>query len=463
MLTQVLEDVCRRGGGTRACTRQSPARRARLPVRFETTPGAVLPGAVVEASSPALIEGRRSAVTDGQGQYSIVDLRPGLYTVTFALEGFSRVVREGVQLPSNFTATVDVTLNLSTLQETVTVSGASPVVDVTQTQRTTVFTRELMNAIPTSNNMWSLRAARSGRDDERHRRRRVEQRQRPRAVGARSEQHPHHHVGRRDEREHDAGGWPGGAVFSGSGERGGRARHGGGSADMSSGGLRINMIPRDGGNRRSGTVFLGGTPGSWQADNFTQRLKDAGMRSVDKIERIFDYGGTTGGPIIQNRLWYNVSARYWGTYDLPADSFLDDGSAARRDGDRWGVIPRFTFQATPRDKLSLHVERIAQFRGPRLPGDLPGDRQRARPGSGNGGRWRDPALADYLVIGEMDLDRDEPSAPRSQRRPELHQFLVPEHAGRDGAGRHPGVVRPHREERRRSRHLLGCRADHPAG
>ncbi len=64
--------------------------------------GAVLPGAVVEAASPALIEGRRTAVTDGQGQYSIVDLRPGLYTVTFALDGFSRVVREGVQLPSNF-------------------------------------------------------------------------------------------------------------------------------------------------------------------------------------------------------------------------------------------------------------------------------------------------------------------------------------------------------------------------
>src|SRR4030095_11065364 len=80
----------------------------------------------------------------------------GLYSVTFSLDGFSRVVREGVQLPSNFTATVDVTLSVSALEETVTVSGQSPVVDVTQTQRTTVFNRELMNAIPTSNNMWSF-------------------------------------------------------------------------------------------------------------------------------------------------------------------------------------------------------------------------------------------------------------------------------------------------------------------
>ena len=111
--------------------------------------GAVLPGTVVEASSPALIEGRRTAVTDGQGQFSIVDLRPGVYSVTFSLDGFSRVVREGVQLPSNFTATLDITLNVSSLQETVTVSGASPIVDVTQTQRSTVFNRELMNAIPT--------------------------------------------------------------------------------------------------------------------------------------------------------------------------------------------------------------------------------------------------------------------------------------------------------------------------
>ena len=80
--------------------------------------GAVLPGVTVEATSPALIEGTRTVVTDGEGRFTIIDLRPGAYTVTFTLEGFSRTVREGIQLPSNFTATVDATMGIGSLQET---------------------------------------------------------------------------------------------------------------------------------------------------------------------------------------------------------------------------------------------------------------------------------------------------------------------------------------------------------
>jgi Carboxypeptidase regulatory-like domain/TonB-dependent Receptor Plug Domain len=362
--------------------------------------GAVLPGTVVEASSPALIEGRRTAVTDGQGQYSIVDLRPGLYSVTFSLDGFSRVVRDGVQLPSNFTATLDITLSVSALQETVTVSGASPIVDVTQTQRSTVFNRELMNAIPTSNNMWAfaqlapgvtmngtdVAGTSNGSDREL-------------SAHGLSSTHTIMSVDGMNVNTTRADGRAA-LYFQDLGNEEVVLDTAGGSADMSSGGLRVNMIPRDGGNRRSGTLFLGGTPGSWQADNFTQRLKDTGMRSVDAIERIFDYGGTTGGPIIQNRLWYNVSVRYWGTYDLPADSFLDDGSAARRDGDRYGLIPRLTLQATSRDKLSLHVERVAQFRGPRYQAKYPAIVNGLGPDPETAGRWRDPKLADYLVLGK---------------------------------------------------------------
>src|SRR5438477_11592924 len=74
--------------------------------------GAVVPGVTVEAASPALIEGRRSVITDGQGRYSIIELRPGTYTVTFTLEGFTKVVREGVELPANFTAAIDATLGV---------------------------------------------------------------------------------------------------------------------------------------------------------------------------------------------------------------------------------------------------------------------------------------------------------------------------------------------------------------
>ena len=94
------------------------------------TSGAVMPGVTVEAASPALIEKVRSVVSDGQGQYKIVDLRPGVYSVTFTLPGFNTVKRDGVELPTNFTATINADLRVGALEETVTVSGASPVVDV---------------------------------------------------------------------------------------------------------------------------------------------------------------------------------------------------------------------------------------------------------------------------------------------------------------------------------------------
>src|SRR3989442_13438300 len=91
--------------------------------------GAVLPGVTVEAASPALIEKARTVVSDDHGQYKIVDLRPGLYAVTFTLPGFGTVKREGVELTTGFTATVNAEMKVGSLQETVTVTGASPVVD----------------------------------------------------------------------------------------------------------------------------------------------------------------------------------------------------------------------------------------------------------------------------------------------------------------------------------------------
>src|SRR6266540_4263977 len=94
------------------------------------TTGAVLPGVTIEASSPALIERTRSVVSDAQGQYKIVDLRPGTYTVTFTLPGFNSVRRDGIELPASFTAPVSADMKVGALEETITVSAESPVVDV---------------------------------------------------------------------------------------------------------------------------------------------------------------------------------------------------------------------------------------------------------------------------------------------------------------------------------------------
>ena len=112
--------------------------------------GGVLPGVTVEAASAALIEKVRTAVTDGQGLYKIVDLRPGSYTVTFTLPGFSTFRREGIELTTGFTATVNGDLKVGALEETITVSGAAPIVDTQNVNQQKVFARDFAEALPTN-------------------------------------------------------------------------------------------------------------------------------------------------------------------------------------------------------------------------------------------------------------------------------------------------------------------------
>src|SRR5881392_2373924 len=107
--------------------------------------GAVLPGVTVEASSDVLIEKTRSVVTNGQGQYTIVDLRPGIYSLSFSLPGFSGLKRDRIELPANFTANINAELKVGGIEESVTVSGESPVVDVQSVARTTVLSRETLD------------------------------------------------------------------------------------------------------------------------------------------------------------------------------------------------------------------------------------------------------------------------------------------------------------------------------
>ena len=110
--------------------------------------GAVLPGVAVEAASPVMIEGAVSAVTDGAGRYTIVNLRPGTYKVTFSLEGFNRLVREDILLVGDAAVQVNADLRVGSLAESVTVTGQSPIVDVQQTRRQFVATREMLDTIP---------------------------------------------------------------------------------------------------------------------------------------------------------------------------------------------------------------------------------------------------------------------------------------------------------------------------
>ena len=126
------------------------------------TSGGVLPGVTVEAASPALIEQVRSVVTDGTGQYRIENLRPGTYTLTFTLPGFSVVSHEGLELTGTFTATVNAEMQVGALEETITVTGESPVVDVQSTTRQTVLDAEIIDAIPTGRSPYMLAATLPG-------------------------------------------------------------------------------------------------------------------------------------------------------------------------------------------------------------------------------------------------------------------------------------------------------------
>src|SRR5262249_34954822 len=115
--------------------------------------GAVLPGVTVEASSPALIEKTRTTVTDDKGEYKIIELRPGTYTVTFSLTGFNTFKRDGLSLPPNFTATINAVLSVGAIQETVTVSGSAPLVDTQNVTQQRTITKELLDAVPTAKSM----------------------------------------------------------------------------------------------------------------------------------------------------------------------------------------------------------------------------------------------------------------------------------------------------------------------
>jgi len=126
------------------------------------TSGGVMPGVTAEVASPALIEKVRSAITDSDGRYQIVDLRPGVYTVTFSLPGFNTVVRDGLELPANFTAQINAELKVGALEESITVTGGTPTVDVQSAVQQVVLSRAMLDAVPTGRSVPTLGALMAG-------------------------------------------------------------------------------------------------------------------------------------------------------------------------------------------------------------------------------------------------------------------------------------------------------------
>src|SRR5258707_10022452 len=237
------------------------------------TSGAVLPGVTVEAASPALIEKVRSAVSDSNGQYRVEALRPGTYTVTFTLPGFSIMKRDNVELTSNFTATINADLKIGAVAETITVSAESPVVDTQSITTRTVMTRDVLDAIPTRRNIQAVGIMIPGttialggggalsRD-----------------VGGSGnlQQSPLQYRGSPDTVQTIEGlrlnNLCANGAYSGVYWNDGSFQElsyvtGADSAEMGQGGMRVNMVPKDGGNSFHGVVFGNYAPKNWASDN----------------------------------------------------------------------------------------------------------------------------------------------------------------------------------------------------
>jgi hypothetical protein len=327
------------------------------------TTGAVLPGVTVEAASPVLIEKVRTGISDEQGRYTIVDLRPGTYTVTFTLSGFNTLKHEGLELPANFTATVNGELRVGALEESITVTGDAPVVDVSTTQRTQVLNRELLDAVPSARNYSGLAAlmpgVRSSNTD----------------VGG-NQQMEQIYMTVHGSRQTDTTVQVDGmmlnslmnngqvqAYFSDAASSEVSFQTSGVGADVSSGGVRINMIPKEGGNRFSGSAFVGGTDGDWQSTNVTDELRQKGLVSGDRVAHITDFNFALGGPIKRDKLWFFGSWRRISTDEVVPDNFYPDGSPGIEDQWIQNQLVRLTWQMTPSNKLTAYHDRYPKFKG----------------------------------------------------------------------------------------------------
>ena len=325
--------------------------------------GGVLPGVSVEASSPALIERVRAVVTDAQGRYAIVDLRPGIYKVTFTIQGFSTFVADAIDLPSNFTATVNTDLRVGTVEESVTVSGQSPVVDVQNAQRTTILSRQLLDAVPVPR-MYQAEGALA-----------VGTRQSDQNVGgARSAVNPRltAHMSVTKDTTIDVDGMKMNTLVGGGDSHPDHndamtqevtVQTAALGAEVSAGGPHLNLIPREGGNTISGATYFGYTDGSFQTNNLTKDLLDRGLRTPDAVDMIYDVNASVGGPIKRDKLWFFGSHRNVGNNNIVANSQYPDGSPGIYDQRVRNYTLRLTWQINEKNKLTAYDDYQTKYVG----------------------------------------------------------------------------------------------------
>ena len=285
---------------------------------------AVLPGVTVTATSPALQVPSVTSVSDARGEYRLSPLPIGTYTVVFELPGFQNVRREGIRLTVGFNARVDSEMNVGALSETVTVSGASPLVDTTSTATSTELSREQLEVLPTSRDGFhaflnQVPGVRTNLD-----------------VGA---------SGLGDGVQFKAYGQIGspwqmleGVLSSAPTANGDQGSHidfnaidgtrvqtVGSNAEMPRRGLLVDAVIKSGGNDFHGNAVVYGSSPKLEGNNIDDTLKAAGLR-LPKLGTVQDISGNMGGRIIRNKLWWFGGGRNEKVSREILDAFDPDGT-----------------------------------------------------------------------------------------------------------------------------------------
>ena len=329
--------------------------------------GAVLPGVTIEAASEALIEKVRTTQTDGNGRYQLLDLRPGAYVVTFTLTGFSSHRRDGIELSGSGTVSVNAELRVGAVAETVTVTGETPIVDVRSVTRQQVLTADTIDALPSSRNFVTLARmipGTSGGGND---------------VGGSILQDVGTALTVRGSNNNDTRITLNGIsvmTLQAGGSLGGQQPDVGSaqeitvdtsslSADLPTGGPRINFIPRDGGNKFSDSGFFNFSNSSMQGTNYSDALKAAGLLTPNRIQSNWDLSESFGGPLRMNRVWFWASTHFndvanevavlqnANAFDVTKWNYEPaDGQPGVNKGQVKQSSVRVTWQATPRNKIA---------------------------------------------------------------------------------------------------------------
>ena len=333
---------------------------------------AVLPGVTVEATSDVLIEKSRAAVSDSTGQFRITDLPPGTYALTFSLQGFTTVKREGLVVSGSGVIAVNVDLRVGEVRETITVTGESPIVDTQSVRREVVLNNETLNTLPATRGYGSALAA-------------VPALNIGGVAGAGATTAPTTpsmmfftaHGGASGEGRVMTNGLTVAAPFGGGGvsdvtydianAEEMQVLISGGLGEAETGGPSINIVPKSGGNQFRGLGFYS-TSGDWAvSNNIDARLQTLGITQPPTLRKNWDSNGSMGGPILRDRLWFFANVRNWGNAavvsDIYANRYAGDAShwdyAENRDIEsrtaesRQIYAGRVTAQLTPRNRVTF--------------------------------------------------------------------------------------------------------------